>query len=472
MLARTSHNIRSRPKAETSLFVSHHVSTHKIAAERIKQVLESRSPRLEVETCESMFAGQHIRHWIKTNLCKSKLLIVLLPEHENELQWIKREVNFFRKVCEEGYVVVLKQQAQPRPRFADEILVVETSQEELRTRFLEPLFHRTTYTGLPKPLNSTISLEDLDNDANEIRLVLSKTLVQDYGNRVTVDMTSAFNVSSKFDLRNAWVTASLAFGKLLNWDKETFRWHELRARAKKDPGKGTFWVDEMKSVMQDVANNSQPRVMSSTFRSLGESRGRIFQPQLTEVQKVAGRPIRFEFAFYQVLSPELVRGPEDLGAIYSLLYLANRIRWEVLNPFLVNRYIRQGQYRSDHSLTSKKKYETIQQIRHSFECIEAEEVRHEIVDKGVKAFDHEERSKIQPLINERELIRSEIAAAIEDLDFERLMKWLARSLDLNSRIMQVLADKFRELTNNDRAKVEAILHATHTKAIAAHLSCG
>jgi hypothetical protein len=47
-------------------------------------------------------------------------------------------------------------------------------------------------------------------------------------------------------------------------------------------------------------------------------------------------PWRYHFVFHEVLVPELVRGPGRIGEVFSLLYNATRVRWEVLNPFVVN----------------------------------------------------------------------------------------------------------------------------------------
>src|SRR5262249_44442383 len=131
---------------------------------------------------------------------------------------------------------------------------------------------------------------------------------------------------------------------ILNWNLDSFSWPDLHRRAEEEKGKGTFWVTEMEQVMLDVLREREPRVMTSTFRGRGPSvAGRIFRPHLDHVQFVdKARPVRFCFVFHEVLAPELVRGPGKIGDVFSILYIANRVRWEVLNPFLVKRFLADG----------------------------------------------------------------------------------------------------------------------------------
>src|SRR5262249_39299487 len=146
----------------------------------------------------------------------------------------------------------------------------------------------------------------------------------------TIDLA----VTTAQDLGTARVRAPNGCACTLNWSLRTFTWNELRTRAEEEKGKGTFWVNEMEEVIIDVANRDRPRVMTSTFRGRGAVAGQIFRPQLERVDYINEVPVRFYFAFHEVLAPELVRGPGPIGDVFNLLYIATRVRWEVLNPFL------------------------------------------------------------------------------------------------------------------------------------------
>ena len=142
---------------------------------------------------------------------------------------------------------------------------------------------------------------------------------------------------------DAVVHLSARCGQILNLTKKSCAWKELQTRAEEERGKGTFWITEIRDVISDVLVDKPPRVMTSTFRGRGDKvRGQIFRPQLHHLRSSDSVYV-FCFDICEVLVPELVRGPALSGELFFLLYIASRVRWEVLNPFFVKPVLQQHQ---------------------------------------------------------------------------------------------------------------------------------
>jgi hypothetical protein len=213
----------------------------------------------------------------------------------------------------------------------------------------------------------------------------------------------------------------------------------------------------MEQVITEVAKHANPRVMTSTFRGRGLVAGQIFRPQLECIDFVDDKPVRFHFSFHEVLVPELVRGPERIGAAFNLLHIATRVRWEVLNPFLDKLSLAKDSS-SPLETSQEKRKEFINGVLSSLRIIEQKEERHRIVDSGIKAFSDDDCLLIDKLLREREPIKKIILAAAQRDDFEQFFKVeLMKALDLNCRVTDILTNKFLELIREDCGQVRHLL---------------
>jgi hypothetical protein len=367
--------------------------------------------------------------------------------------------------CPTGRLIVLKHPPYPAPDIVRDIHIIDTSKDQLQKHFLQPLYLCSTFTGLDVPLNQRVTDADLMRDAKEIEdalLGIVDPRSEFFGESLVVE-TGELDVTTPVGLGSACVRAPNGSSRILNWNKRSFSWNELRARAAEDKGKGTFWVSEMEQVITDVARQNRPRVMTSTFRGRGPVAGQIFRPQLECVDFVDDTPVRYHFFFHEVLVPELVRGPERLGDVFNLLHVATRVRWEVLNPFLVKLSLTKDTPPSRIDMSPEARNELIARVLRSLRIIEQEAERHNMLDSGVNAFDDDDRELIVDLLRERERIHTAIVAAAQREDFEQFMGELMRALDLNCRAMDLLANRFLELVREDCGRVRLTMQRIRSK---------
>jgi hypothetical protein len=319
----------------------------------------------------------------------------------------------------------------------------------LAVRLLGPLYLDPSLMGLRTPLNSRIDHDDLERDASEIRsmfLDMAETKSQSYQEVLIVEAVSPID--------RAAVRAPYGCEEILNWTRQAFCWSDLRERAAQEKHKGTFWIEEMENVITEVMRGERPSVMTSTFRGRGRTAGRIYQPQLEKVDFVGDRPIRYYFGFHEVLVPELVRGPGAIGDVFNLLHIALRVRWEVLNPFLVTL----GTPRARDEISEEERDAVIGMVSGSLRVIELEAERHGMFDDpAISSLDGGLREKVSQMLRERALIRDAISEAVAHKDFDELMKHLTRVLEQTTMASNLLAERFVELLRRDREKVLGLI---------------
>ncbi len=453
------------PDQRVSMFVSHKVDSDKRAAVRIKEILQSRTERLDVHVCEEILTGDNWRKWIEDRIAHSQIILVLLPRIAKDLDWISNEIGRFQGACPEGHFVILKHPSSPVPDSIQHLEIADISKDQLLEKFLQPLYKTTKFCSLDALLNPRITDVDLKRDAEEIKdalLGMVDIQTQFYGESLIVE-TSELDVTTPAGLGSACVLAPHGCHQILNWNLRSFSWNQLRARAAEEPGKGTFWVSEMEQVITEVARQNCPRVMTSTFRGRGQVAGQIFRPQLECVDFVDDTPVRYHFFFHEVLVPELVRGPERIGDVFNLLHVATRMRWEVLNPFLVELSLTKDTPPWRIDMSPEERNELIGRVIRSVRIIEQEAERHNMLDSGTSAFDGDDRDLIVGLLRERERIYTAIKAAAERKDFAEFMGELMGALDLNCRAMDLLAGRFLELVREDCGRVRLMLQRISSK---------
>jgi len=444
-----------------SMFVSHKVASHKRAAVRIRDILQSRTERLDVQICETIDAGVDWRKWIRDHIAQAHMMLVILPRTPAELQWIGVEIGSFQAEVPGGRLVALKRPSDPVPDIVANLQVIDSVKEVIKEKFLEPLYRHTTFTGLDAPLNGRVSDLDISRDAQEIAEALAGVLPtrsESFGESLVVE-TSELDVTR--DLDEAQVIAFEGFSAILNWQRQVFTWSELRQRAAEAKGKGTFWVTEMQQVMTEAVRQDCPkRIMSSTFRGRGNTAGRIFRPVLDRVDYIENKPVRFHFVFHEVLVPELVRARGTLGDVFNLLYIATRVRWEVLYPFLIKPWLANDGLPAKWEMSKEEQDELVGSVIRSMRLIEFQIERHDMLESVFAAFDGTDRRVIAQMLQERQSITDAIEAAAQQNDLARLMEDLKHALDLNCRVMELLAGRFQQLVTEDTGRLREMLRET------------
>jgi hypothetical protein len=459
-LTETDRLLRERSSMDSqsvSMFVSHKVANHERAARRIKQILEARTERLIIHICEEIEAGDSFRSWISTQITDARAMLALLPPGATrDTTWMSYEIGAFQS-HPNGRLLVFKHADDPIPSTINEIEIINAERSDIRDKFLEPLLTRDNFIGDIRALNNRICHADLDRDADEIEEGFNGVLPTNseiVGAALTVELIQP--TSDNID--KAGITASPDFSEILDWRlSASATWKDLKVHALLEKGKGTFWAQELEDLMAGVAREeSVRRILTSTFRGRGpDSVGKIFRPSLNRVDYIDNKPVRFYFTFHEVLVPELVRPKGPLGDVTDLLFVAIRLRWEVLYPFLLKRLEAEGSP-DKWQMNEQERGKLIGNVIGSLRTIELQVERHHMYDAAVAAFPQTTWDELVLMLEERQQIVAAIEAAGQQNDFLGVIKELQRAVGFNCRVMPLLSRRFCELMEEDTVRISNV----------------
>jgi hypothetical protein len=449
-----------------SLFVSHKTDVHQRAAQLFKELLESHSERIDVQICENIEGGELWQPWVKERVESADVLLVLRPPPRDDaryLEQIEREIRLFETARPFGRIVVLQGSGKLLPQDRQR-QVVNATEPDIAKHLLYPLYHSDSFFRAA-PLNPRVNDATIQGEARQLESALRgcrENSTRLYSESMVVELGA-----DRSDASQRRVLAPNRFEKILGCSRASMGWSELEALTDENKWKGTFWLQEIDSVIRSVVAGRTPPVMTSTLRGGNEAAGRIFQPQLEMVDFDDESPVRFSFSFHEVLVPELVRGPGAIGDVANLLHLVARVRWEVLQPFLVRLALQPDASKAIEEIPDDERSSIVAKVIGSLRTIDVEAKRHSMLDVDVAAtFDFDQRQTVHDFLTEREAVHAAIELASQQDDFGQLMTELTRCLRLNCKASELLASRYLELWRkaNDQALGLVEAHTDETGA--------
>lgn len=241
------------------------------------------------------------------------------------------------------------------------------------------------------------------------------------------------------------IEAPEGLSKTLNLTRTSLSWEDLKGQTSKQEWKGTYWIEEIEMVATAIASDETPEIMTSTFRGRGpDGQGRIFRPVLLKTNNLDEASFQLHFYFNEVIVPELVRGPGNIGEIFNLLRIATRMRWEVIEPFLKFRgYPERGP-------------EVIAKVSFSLRLVELETEKYNVLEEFQepnKIFNSAEQAIMNEVLAKHKIVKAHIDAAIEAENFTYLMQELMEARTLIIRAMELASRKYHELLAEDLVEI-------------------
>ena len=391
----------------------------------MQAILEARTERLDVCICEEIPAGDQLCvNVIADRLAHTQLLLVVLPPSIDGLD-VDRRRNWPVRIRVRRLAIWSVLKFPPDPRYRTIVrgspAIVDITNEQLHQRFPRPLFCQSTLTDLAVPLNEPGVRAIPSETLEQIRTVHCSWDLRIESFRGVLPGQSTprrSDVAGARDFGNARVRA-----QWLCEHSQLSLQHVLVEPAQSTRGErrgsGTFWVNEMEQVIIDVARQNRPRVMTSTFRGRGQVAGQIFRPQLERVDDLNDTPVRFYFAFHEVLAPELrSRSWGDRRRVQPPLHRHSR---PVGGAEPVSRCVlRRRNAAPSHLEINPDAIEGSRsgRVRTSLSIIEAEAERHNMIERGAeRARGHRPRAGGSQLIQKRDWIRRAIEAAADCNNF-------------------------------------------------------
>jgi hypothetical protein len=141
----------------------------------------------------------------------------------------------------------------------------------------------------------------------------------------------------------------------------TRTWGELEAAARKSPD--SRWVDQLQNCVYRVSNGGYVSPLQAIFHTAAGS----YQPEVARVEILPDRSRRVHVHFVNTVVLPLYEVPSDIGALATLLRLALRFRYEV-----IDKYHRTVEIASSGSYATAGELNLLAQLRTSITTIECD----------------------------------------------------------------------------------------------------
>jgi TIR domain-containing protein len=239
----------------------------------------------------------------------------------------------------------------------------------------------------------------------------------------------------------------------------TRMWGELEAAARANPD--SRWVDQLHNCVCRASNGADFPPVQAIFHTAAGS----FQPEVARVQIQPDGSRRVHVHFVNTVVPPLYEVPSDIGILATLLRLALRFRYEV-----IEKYHRNVESASsvDHSAGDERNLLT--QLRASISTIEcdaqsrgAQNITREAV---VALFDeHRDRKQMHDLLTGWEQTRVRLFDDSPDPTLCELCELLNEMHTANRRFMLLATRQFQKLMNQSFGRTPTLPPKCAIKAV-------
>jgi hypothetical protein len=360
------------------IFVSYK-STDFEKATALEKIIRRYTDGAEFKIAKNMTSGEDWSHWIRNNLKISDILLLLYTDPTAEWDWCLYEAGLFTPLDAEEYrrVICLYAADSEPPRPLKLLQGVPATKDDIKT-FLGTLLKTNEYAPNRQPLRSDLDDDALDAPAAEIAALFSPTVRQVVPLIPSLSVLIPHEETIQDDDLPAGACVQLHAGAgeiIANLLLEQTTWSALRQAVPRQ--EGTFWLDELARAARAVAHGQKPEPISSTFRAARS--GHIYRPVILRVGLIGERPFNFVVGLVPEYEPESEFIGDESGRVFHLIRIANRFRWEVIEPF-TRRAARL------HNADEREVYCT--QLRESVALIEAASERFGYLDEDnvVRAF--------------------------------------------------------------------------------------
>ena len=429
---------------DVRVFISHK-HQDKDAALRVAQILQNFSGRLKIFVSEKdIKAGDNWDEELEEKLRQSDVLLLLYTDPTQEWDWCLYEAGMFRGQ-KPRRVICLFPPGADKPKPLRKLQAVAADEKTLK-EFLRSFICTEELTGIRPPLNNKAGEESIELAAKQIEgMFVPREARPEYtARRMCLEIPLDTNVDSEQVPGGAQVEADAKTLAIFGKAEGQWTWAELvESLAQKTSGPpSTKWLDELGNAMLIASKGDLIKPMLGTF--LGAEGGKFFRPILFRVDRAIAnkRVYRFYVIFNEELAPEEIGGPRDAGVIFNLLRIANRFRWELIEPFLE---------KGDKITSEEQAAIACKQLQEGIENIEEESRAQGFLDpeKVKDAFDSDS-DKV--LIGEQfdswnRQIRQPLMQALARREMGRVKELIEAARKLNQKFTIITAKRYSELAN-------------------------
>ncbi len=327
---------------EFSIFISHKSERDAELATLLKDKLRNLSDKkITVFLSQEIPGGEPWQDWVERNVIKCDMLLLLHTSEHEDNRWLLYEAGVYRGSRNANrHLVCLKNPhlEAPPPQLTN-LEAIEATEQGIRD-FLMDLLYRSTYTP-GWQINPVLLDEDggdFEDAVKQIDELFFKVQISvDYfRNRLEIGPISEISGDDSDSMDKVLVTANDVTRQLLGLADGELEWGDV---CKQRNAKGDLWPMEVNEAVDLI---QQRLFFSQVLTPINSTNGRICYPVISRVERIKQMPknVTVIFVERELTEPEgnfaeeLTRAPDIYLTIVSLLNLARRFRWNILNQYI------------------------------------------------------------------------------------------------------------------------------------------
>ncbi len=389
-------------------------------------------------------SGKIWRAKIREKVCEANWFILLLPDPSEDWDWCLYETGLFdREPTSADRLICLHHPDIKIPSPILDYHAVPAAISEIE-RFLRMVFVNSDPIPGMEPINKHIA-DEISSIAKEIvdviqppKKELEHRIYEPY---IKLQIKNVSEIQNKEQLDDALVLeANHQALNIFNRLEKTKTLGELRKGIKESMDDGR-WREELFQVVRKIAEGERFDPIQAVFRTQD---GKIFCPLAHAVDKFIGQD-QIE-TFYITFTEDVgvldtSSMPQGVVTLTSMLRLAFRFRWEVLEKF---------------GKGNLEEEEDVEHLVNVLERIEQDAKSRGIMDKNVDKsfFLPDQQKRVSEMYEYWFTLRDpmgesgELDIAINDKDIEKISAVLSEMDPLNQEFLEMAASRFSDLVSN------------------------
>jgi hypothetical protein len=364
------------------------------------------------------------------------LLFLHTTEHDDN-RWLLYEAGLFRGSRDEDiHLVCLKNPNldYPPPQLA-RLQAYEASPDGIKEFFMDLLYRGTFTDGwkVNPHLRDRDEQDFTDAVTSIVQFFVEQQISIDYfRNRLDIGPIGQIRPEDgELVLDEVDVDANDVTKQLLGLSDGPLQWRDISDQCM---GNGGAWLDELRETLNLIRDKRAFDQVLTPFNTLN---GRTCFPVISRVERLQNIPTRVTVIFVErgpsepgsELSTGLTRAPQRYLSILTLLNMARRFRWNILNPYIAKL--------SGFNANELNIEEICAELWSSLKRLEADAAADGFTDPAfvADAFPSSYRSTIQGYFIEYGAAREKLSQATGSLNREGILEALRLMLPLNKRFL-------------------------------------
>lgn len=326
------------PTNVARIFISHK-KEDSVIAKTLRDILKKFDSEnmLEFYLSEEIPGGEEWYEWIRKNIRASNLLILIYTDPTRNWDWCLFEAGLFDDldgICHRRITCLHSSKTAPPGPLAKFQSFAATHEriKEFVTQFLIG----SEMLNLNRPVAKWLESfpDQLKNTINDICLLIDREAhrTRHYCKYLFIEVDEPEqSITSDAIPSTARVRSD---NRSLDIFKKDYRdgltWGEVEAKAAQIEDQR--WMSELANAMKQVADGDIPDPIHAVFPSLlGD---KTYRPILYRADRMVGGSIEYKILFHEDVTWRLKGVPNRIGTLLTLLVMATRFKYEVIDFFL------------------------------------------------------------------------------------------------------------------------------------------